>query len=883
MSGRHAAGRRRGTRSASIRTVQRNQRHTPTPPTMRTISLRSVAAHKIRLLLTVLAVVLGTAFVAGSSMFTATLSHSMTSVLTTAFDDIDVIVTGTEATPRGLDMNTVEQLRERDDVRAVSIQGRDSTVILTDPHGARINTGAVPTQAIALVPPETTGETIVPSQGSISDGRMPAGPKEIAINTNAARTGGISIGDTITVVVPATRIQARVTGIFSAPSDAAGWLSIALREQDYRDYFTDGEHVQLAALTLEDPSRADAVRDELAASLHGFMVNTGEHMVEKTNERIEKGLSFVTYFLWAFAGIALLVGTFIISNTFSMLVAQRNREYALLRALGASAGQIQRSVVLEAALVGIVGSLGGVAAGIGLVRLITWVMARVGAGLPESGVQLTPAAIIAPCVIGCVVTVLSAWAPARRAGAIHPVQAMRPTAFTLSALRVRTVIGGFALLAGTVLCALSVRIELNSMPATMGIVGAGTVVLILGLWLAGPALSIPATALLGRVLGAPWKTVGHLAATNSRRNPQRTSATAFALTLGLIMVCSIGMLGASMQKSVDDIVDNSVRANFVLSGPQTGAIDMPRDTADRVAALPEVASVSTQWDGPFVVNDTPMSTNFGPPTTPVGDNGLLDSIDTNVLRGTANLDEPGIALAESTATMFHVDVGDSVVVRIRGQQTEFPVQVTAIYDSSSLYAAILSRVSAEQMVDPGALVPKHIFVHDANGVSANKAFDALTAATEEDLVTSVNTPEEFKGQTATVVNSMLTILYSLLALAVVVAILGIINTLALSVIERRQEIGMLRAVGMQRRQVRQMMYLESAVIAVYGALVGAVVGIGVGCAFLENMKDQGLSDIVVPWPLVGSILVASAVVGVLAALWPAVAAARTSPLEAITD
>ena len=344
---------------------------TMTPPRMRTISLRSVAAHKLRLLLTVLAVVLGTAFVAGSSMFTSTLSSSLNSALTTAFDDIDVVVAGTERSPQGIPFEEVDALRARPDVRAVSIQGRDSSVILTDPDGARIQSGAVPTQAIALVPPETRHGEDIPSQGTIIEGARPSAEGQIAINSNAAERGGISIGDHVTVLVPDTRLDAEVTGIYEAPSDQAGWLSIALREQDYRAHFTDGEHAQLAALTLQDPDAAESVQSELADALPNFMVSTGQHLVDQANERIESALSFVTYFLWAFAGIALLVSTFIISNTFSMLVAQRNREYALLRALGASATQITRSVVAESVVVGLVGSLLGVLAGVGLVRLIT--------------------------------------------------------------------------------------------------------------------------------------------------------------------------------------------------------------------------------------------------------------------------------------------------------------------------------------------------------------------------------------------------------------------------------------------------------------------------------------------------------------------------------
>ncbi|WKD62233.1 ABC transporter permease YtrF precursor [Corynebacterium ciconiae DSM 44920] len=855
----------------------------PTPPRMRTISLRSVAAHKIRLLLTVLAVVLGTAFVAGSSMFTATLSSSMNSALTTAFDDIDVVATGTERSPQGIPFDDVDALRAREDVRAVSIQGRDSSVILTDPSGSRIQTGAMPTQAIALVPPETLHGEDLPSQGHIVEGERPHSDGQIAINRNAAERGGISIGDHVTVLVPDTRLDAEVTGIYEAPSDDAGWLSIAMREQDYRAHFTDGEHVQLAALTLTDPSRADSVQAELADAMPDYMVNTGQHMVDEANERIESALSFVTYFLWAFAGIALLVGTFIISNTFAMLVAQRNREYALLRALGASRTQITRSVVAEAAVVGVVGSLLGVLAGVGLVRAITWLLNRSDAGLPDAGVSLTPTAVIAPLIVGVVVTVLSAWAPARRAGAIHPVQAMRPHTPTRASLKRRTLAGAAALLIGTSLCVLSVVIDADAMRVPMTLVGTGTLALVLGLWLAGPALSIPLVGGLGRIIGAPFRTVGRLAATNSRRSPHRTAATAFALTLGLIMVSSIGMLAASMQRSTEDIVDDSISADFVLTTEGAAGMSMPRDTAERVRALKEVENVSVISVGPFLVNEMPLSNSFGPPTSPVADNSMLDSVHFDVVEGKIDLDAPGVILDEATAGLAHVGVGDTAQVRLRGQDRSVEVVVQALVDSSTLYPGVVSRSSAEELIDDTGLVPEGIYVHSAPGYSPAEVRRAIEHEVDHDLVTSVKDPDEMKGQAAAEVSSMLAVLYGLLALAVIVAILGIVNTLALSVIERRQEIGMLRAVGMHRRQVRIMIYLESAVIALYGAVLGAIVGISLGCAFLENLKDMGLTSIVIPWGTVGIMLAGSLFIGVLAALWPAATAARTRPLEAITD
>ena len=332
--------------------------------------------------------------------------------------------------------------------------------------------------------------------------------------------------------------------------------------------FTDGEHVTQVSISLNDASAADSYRETLAARYPDDTVETGQALVERTNKQIKQALSFVNYFLWAFAGIALLVGTFIISNTFSMIVAQRNREFALLRSIGVKQSQITRSVVFEAVIVAIIGSLLGIVAGFGIVKAIYAVMEARGFGLPSSGIGLNAQGIITPLVVGVIITVLSAWAPARRAGAVRPVQAMRSGDQASNSLLIRTVCGAVVGALGLLLVIIPTFMSSGGMGVKASMIGFGALLLVIGLWLAGPMLSIPLVGGLGRVVGAPFGVVGKLAATNSRRNPRRTAATSFALTLGLMMVSSIGMFGATMRESTAEIVDNSVAADFVLTGPK---------------------------------------------------------------------------------------------------------------------------------------------------------------------------------------------------------------------------------------------------------------------------------------------------------------------------
>ena len=303
--------------------------------TMRTISLRTIAAHKIRLALTVLSVVLGTAFIAGSSMFTASLSNSFNSIVSTAFDDVDIVVAGGEKTPDGVSLQVVEELRQRADIKSVDIGVTGSQIVLGGSDGRAIQTGGAPSQAL----PSFEGSTSA-SGGDLIEGKMPTETGTVAVNESAAERGNIKVGDKVTVITPKERKDYEVVGLVSTVNDTGGWVGVVFPEPDYLDQFSNGSTVSQVIVRLDDRGKADSLRESLAKQYPDLKVDTGAKLVEEVGSVIKSALSFVNYFLWAFAGIALLVGTFIISNTFSMIVAQRNREFALLRSIGISQQQI---------------------------------------------------------------------------------------------------------------------------------------------------------------------------------------------------------------------------------------------------------------------------------------------------------------------------------------------------------------------------------------------------------------------------------------------------------------------------------------------------------------------------------------------------------------
>ena len=891
--------------------------------TMRRLSLRSLAAHKIRFALTILSVVLGTAFISGAFVFTASLNKAFDGVLATAYDGMDVVVESASGTP-GIDRPTVDAIRAVDGVEALNVGARASSVIMTGSDGKPIQTGGAPAQGLPFYEePESVGPA-----AAFTEGNPPRGPDEVAVNATAAERGGVGVGDRVTVVTGSDRADVTISGVYELDGDVAGWMGVLFPLDKWMELYTDGEHVGRVTLAAADGVSPEELRDRVADAFPDFEVDTGAALAERDSEQISQALGFVNYFLVAFGLIGLLVGTFIISNTFSMLVAQRTKEFALLRALGASRGQLTGSVVMEAVIVGLIGSLLGVAAGFGLSQLLYVAMGAFGFEMPGSGLTATPSAVIVPLAAGLIITVLAAWAPAARAGAIPPVEAMRSgDQASDPKLRRRTLAGAALAVLAIGLIGWALQWDDGGTGSRARLVGFGAVAAVAAIWMAGPALSIPLVGGLGRIIGAPFKAVGKLASTNSRRNPRRTAATAFALTLGLALVASVGMLGSTMKGVIDDFMDESFSADYVLSPPLMAHVAMPEGVRGAVAEVEGVTDTATVYLGAVQVIDAndpaaieaAQAQMGGGATGPGGPGGpgggsFLDGdygrwYSAETVAGSLDLTAPdaGAVVSKSVAGERGWDLGHPIglVSPMGVLQTE----VTGIHSDLdgeggiTLSPSILDRAGASRAM----LTPMQIFVGVEGGAADARAAaieDGADPADRNDyldeprvesfrgpledavspyLVVQVQDREEFGSVATASIDGLLGIVYALLGLAVVISILGIVNTLALSIIERRQEIGMLRAVGMQRADIRRMVRLESVQISIFGAVVGALLGLGLGWALLTVLADEGIGTIVVPWTLIGTMLLGAAIVGILAAAWPARRAAQTPPLAAIAD
>jgi putative ABC transport system permease protein len=838
---------------------------------LRRVSVRNLRAHKVRLLLTVISVLLGTAFVAGSFVFTDTLKHSFDKIFTTSTKGIDAQVQPRSDYAPGVPTSLVPTIAKLPGVRAVQPE-ITAPVVLVNAAGTKVQPGGAPSQGGVWIEPRKS----ITSPPTLVSGHAPRAADEAVLNETAADKGDIRTGDHVKVVLPELGVvPVTISGIYRTSFDTGGYIGLLFDQQRAMQLFTDGSHLSALDVAADPGVSERALTDRIAQVLpSSLQAKTGTEVRDQQTDDVTTALSFVNYILLAFGIIGLVVGTFIIFNTFSMLIAQRLRELALLRAIGAERRQIRRSVLLEAAIVGLVGSGLGLVGGIGLAYGLHALLDALDLGLPSGGLVLTVRTVLVTLALGLAATLIAAYAPARRASQIPPVAAMRAEFASTSAasLRRRTVIG----LAVGALALAATLTGLASSSAGQGasLTGLGLAGMVAAAMLLSPVLAGLVITPMGRLVGRPFGVAGRLSRTNAVRNPRRTAATAFALTLGLVLVSGIAVIGASMKSSVNAIFDNNVTADYVLSS-QT-AVNVPIPAVEAAAKVPGVGSVTQLYGMRASVDGTHR---IG-----MAVDGPLGAVLT--LRGVEGVDQPSgrvMLVSRTTAEKAGWGLGSTHVFTAPGKP-RISVTVGGVFDDSQLLDGWL--VSGQVYRD---LTPRNeradivALIKAAPGADLTTLRAGLDRATNDYYVVDVQNRTEYEGQIVAQVNGLLGLLYGLLGLAIVIAILGIVNTLALSVVERRREIGMLRAVGMQRRQVRRTIYLESLLIAVFGAVLGLVLGLAYGSLFTHTLRGQGLDHLSIPWGQALAFLVVSGVVGVLAALWPGIRAARTSPLQAIGD
>ena len=773
---------------------------------------------------------------------------------------------GTSALLTPADVARLDALPEV--ARAVgSVDGQGSYLLGKD--GKVVGGQGAPTLAFNYAESENMlGEPVL----ELESGRWPERAGEVTLDASSAERGNYRIGDTVTLIVPfgepRRTFELVGTGNLNGGGTAGATL-VLLETGQAQDIFLGGQDdFTSVALTAAD----GVTQGELVAAANkvvpaGFTAVTGDKVVAESQDQVGRFLGVFSIFLTTFAVIAIVVGAFIIFNTFSILVSQRVRESALLRALGASKKQVTRSVLVEAFLMAIVGSTLGLLLGLGLSRALAAVFRAIGLDISGDVLTLNLRTIIAAYIVGIVVTMVAALVPARRASKVSPVAALRDDLTVQEkGMHRRLLFGTIALVLGGGL----VVAGFADAPGSSALwIGAGAVIWVITVAVMAPVLGHPVLVACRAVFGRLFGTAGRLAGENALRNPRRTGATASALMIGLAVVSAVGVLAASTDKTNAALIDQQFRSDFLVQSPTFQSF--PTSIGDQMEGVEGVATVSRQQFTPALIGGKQASVS-----------GIDESFDQiyqlDLVSGTQALSGDEVLLTEDVAAEHSVGVGDTLAVAFPGGMT-IDLKVAGIFESSYATGSVTVPMSVlEQAGLKRSDVTLSINVVEGADLAAVQA--ALDRVVEDLPIVSVQDKVAFTETTSGQINQLLAIIYALLALAVIIAVIGIVNTLGLSVLERTREIGLLRAVGLSRRKLRRMVTLESVAIALLGALLGMGLGLAIGVLLRQSLSED-LTELALPVGSLIAFLAVAVIFGVLAAIVPAVRASRMKVLDAI--
>ncbi|MDQ3896731.1 MAG: FtsX-like permease family protein [Actinomycetota bacterium] len=836
--------------------------------------VKGLLAHKLRLFLTAMAVVLGVSFVAGTFVLTDTIGRTFD----TLFGEISA---GTDVSVRaasGFGEDSRSQTA-RDTVPATLLDGVKRVpgvrvaaptvggyAQYVDEKNKAVTTTGAPTLGFNWTDPAV-------SPLRLRSGREPQRDGEVVVDAVTAREHKFGVGEKVKLLFRGPSEEFTVVGItgFGEADNLAGaTLAIFDVETAQRVFGKVGRFDSIEVKAADGVSALE-LRDRVKAVVpQGVEVVTSRQVADESAKAVKQALGFFSTALLVFAGISLFVGGFIILNTFSILVAQRTRELALLRALGASRGQVMLSVVAEAFLVGLFASLVGLGLGVLVAIGLQELLKAFGIDLPAAGVVLRPRTIVASLIVGVVVTVLSAIAPARRASRIPPMAALRDGGVDQGgSLRRRSVTGAVV----TVLGAAALLYGLFG-GGSLSIVGVGAALVFVGVALLSPLAARPMAMAIGAPLPRIAGVSGKLGRQNAIRNPRRTASTAAALTVGLALVACVSVLAASIKAASADIVDEYLAADFIVSTRQFAPTISP-ELAPRLARQPEIAAVSALQTGEWRSEGHARTLYAGDPAT------LGRVLKLEVTGGDiGGLSRGEVFVDEDELEHQHLHIGDTLPMTFARTGTR-ELRIAGTFSKNQLLGNYLVSTATfdANFTDRLDFV---VLAEAAPGTSPAAARAAVERVTGDFPNVELRDQAEFKKEQEKQVNQILGLITALLMLSIIIALFGIVNTLALSIFERTRELGLLRAVGMSRRQVRSMIRGESVIIAVLGALLGLAVGVLFGWAIVADLDSQGIKDVVVPGGQLLFYVVLAAVAGVFAAVFPARRAARLDVLAAIS-
>jgi putative ABC transport system permease protein len=830
------------------------------------VTIKGLLARKLRVALTAIAIVLGVTFVSGTLILTDTLHSTFNGLFTSIYAKIDFQVRsdaqfntkGISAIRNPIDDSLLTSIEHVPGVEAADGQvGGYAQYVARD--GKPITTGGASTLGLNFDPNQQISEL------HLISGSGPTTPDDVVMDAGTAQKYDFKVGEQVRILLAGPPRTFTITGIaqFGSTGNLAGTTLAAFTLPTAQQVLDEpGQFDSISIVTTPGADKA-AVQRAIAKVLPpGVQVVTGQTVVSEDTSSVDQILSIFNTALLVFAFIALFVGGFTILNTFSIIVGQRTKELALLRVVGASRRQVFRAVLGEAAIMGLVSSVIGIGLGALTALGIEALLRGFGTTLPSAPLVFGARTVIVGLAVGIGVTVLSAISPARRAVRIPPIAAIteRPADNTTQSRR-RLIGGSVLALIGVVALALGL-----AKPAIL-LVAIGAVFIFIATAILAASLASPLSSLIGRPLarGVP----GKLGRENSMRNPRRTAQTASALMVGMALVSVVAVFGASLSKSATSSVDNAISANLLLTS-SNGAAQVSSTVPAIAAAVPGVTAEATAYQGQFEVRGDVESLTSVPP------DNLAATVTVHFTAGGPSALASGELLIDTTtATNDHLAVGDTVPVDF-ARTGATTMRIGGIFQSNALIGSYLTGNAyfLAHFTNPS---PAAILLA-TNGSTA--VTNAVTAALAAYPNVQVQTRAQFEQSQAASINSLLGLVYALLALAIIIALIGIVNTLMLSVFERTREIGLLRAVGMQRRQIRRMIRSEAVILSIFGAIIGIVIGTALGIALVQSLKP-GISVVVVPISSLVIFLIISATLGLLAATWPSRRAAKLDILAAI--
>ncbi len=845
------------------------------------ITRKNVAANKLRLALTALAIVLGVGFISAANILSEGLRDSFGSLASEIVAGTDVEIRPNADVPITDEQIAVVEAVDGVRVAEGEIGAWDNTVLPVRSDGSVLTKNGPPVLAFGW----TVDNQLNPS--AIEEGRAPQGAGEWVVDMTTAADEGFVIGETYDIIVPTTegRTSAELVGTFRFGQDNTlnGATLLAFDKATALTLFQEKE---FDAIVVASDGTRDVVdiRADIETAL-GEDYETLDTADLNAEQRADFN-AFVGIFAWvlrSFAIIALFVSIFIIANTFNIVMSQRVRELGLLRAVGATPRQVRRAVMAEALVVGAIASAIGLVVGLGLAYGMEATLNAVGASLPAFDKPLSVTTALIGFGVGIGVTMLSAWAPARRAGRTSPITAIAGHAETGESGRRSIVFGAILTLLGAVATGAALFGGIDSTAMLLSLLGLGAAVIFIGITLLSPTVAGPISRTLSRPVALVHKTPGRLAGENAARNPKRTATTAAALMIGLSLVSMAFVVGQTLKSDLNELLESTVRADYAAFATTDGG-SVPLATLTALEQSDELTNVTgMRYWGTNAESNDPLLEDpevwFEVGNMPADRIDILFDLD--LTSGTwTDIDDDSVAMRQSVADELGVEFGDTIEIGTDGGTTA--VDIVAIFDDGSIFSGVIVNDTIYEAISDQEN-PDWIAANVAEGFTTEQA-DVVIDQVEVDfpqvmMQSAADYREEISGQ----VDFLLRLLSGFLGLAILIAFIGIVNTMALSIFERTRELGLLRAVGMTRSQMQRMVRWEAAIVSMVGALLGAVVGVVFGVLVVIATPSEVLNNLTVPWVSLVVLVGVAAVAGLIAGFLPARRAGRLNVLDAISQ